>query len=108
MQTQCNYLGLWTRNVTSSISQGDSLGTWFRFTALLTNLDENVSSPKPAVDLHVNPQPDTGQNGQCETGNQGFVNGQHIGPAPGVQPDHTETTIPGGQNARVESNGGKP
>ena len=30
-QTQCNYLGLWTRNASSTISEGDENGTWFRF-----------------------------------------------------------------------------
>jgi virulence factor Mce-like protein len=107
-QVKCNYVGLWTRNVTGAISQGDDLGTWFRFIAPLTNLQENSPTGVATPNLHVDPVPDEGQNGQCELGNETFVDGQHIGAAPGTQADFTEQTIPGTELQRTLSNGGKP
>jgi ABC-type transporter Mla subunit MlaD len=107
MQTQCNYLGLWTRNIDSTISQGDTLGTWFRFT-LIENPLEDLPSQGPSPTLHDIPQPDAGQNGSCEQGNQVYAPGQWIGPSPGVKPNHTEQTIPGTLAQRVAANGGNP
>jgi virulence factor Mce-like protein len=108
MQTQCNYLGLWTRNIDSTISQGDQLGTWFRAT-LVENPLEDLPSADPSPLLHDVTQPDAGQNGSCTEGNQGYVAGkQEIGPPPGTLPDHTEATIPGTLLARVMANGGQP
>jgi virulence factor Mce-like protein len=108
MQTVCNYVGLWTRNVDSTISQGDALGTWFRAT-IVENPLEDLPSPGPSATLHNVPQPDTGQNGSCTEGNQGYTPGkQVIGPPGGTQPDHTEQTIPGTLVQRVMANGGKP
>jgi hypothetical protein len=108
MQTQCNYIGLWTRNVDSTISQGDELGTWFR-AVIVENPLEDLPSPRPSPLLHDIPQPDTGQNGQCTEGNQGYTPGkQVIGPPGGTQPGYTEQTIPGTLLQRVMANGGKP
>jgi virulence factor Mce-like protein len=107
MQTQCNYLGLWTRNIDSTISQGDQLGTWFRAT-IVENPLEDLPSATPSPSLHDVPQPDTGQNGSCTEGNQGYAAGQQIGPPPGTEPDYTEQTIPGTLAARVAANGGQP
>jgi hypothetical protein len=107
-QTQCNYLGLWTRNVDSTISQGDELGTWFR-AIIVENPLEDLPSQKPSPTLHDVTQPDAGQNGSCTEGNQGYVPGrQVIGPPGGTQPDYTEQTIPGTLLQRVMANGGKP
>jgi virulence factor Mce-like protein len=94
MQTTCNYLGLWTRNVSSIASQGDALGTWFRFTPIGVAAEE-LPSAAPSSSLHVVPNPDTGQNGQCEVGNENYQPGQVIGAVPGVQPGHAESTAPG-------------
>jgi virulence factor Mce-like protein len=108
MQTQCNYLGLWTRNIDSTISQGDQLGTWFRAT-IVENVLEDLPSSTPSPLLHDVPQPDTGQNGSCTEGNQGYVQGkQEIGPPSGTQPDYTEQTIQGTLAQRVAANGGQP
>lgn len=107
MQTQCNYLGLWTRNIDSTISQGDQLGTWFRAT-IIENPLEDLPSAGPSPTLHIVPQPDAGQNGTCAQGNQGYAQGQWIGAAPGFLPNHTEQTIPGTLAQRVAANGGKP
>lgn len=91
MQTRCNYLGLWTRNVNSSISEGDANGNWFR-TVVIGNTEEFRSSSRPAPNLHVNPYPHTGQNGECEAGNEGYAPGRRIGNPPGNQGSTTEPT----------------
>jgi virulence factor Mce-like protein len=94
MQTRCNYLGLWTRNANSSISEGDANGNWFR-TLVLANTAEFSSAAQPAPDLHVNPYPHTaapGQDGECEAGNEGYEPGRHIGNPAGNQGRSTEPT----------------
>lgn len=94
-QTRCNYLGLYTRNANSVISEGDNSGTWFR-TLVLRNPEESQPRAEPAPELHANPYPRTaapGQGGECEAGNEVYAPGQRIGPIPGVQ-GGTETTRP--------------
>jgi ABC-type transporter Mla subunit MlaD len=94
MQTQCNYLGLWTRNANSSISEGDANGNWFR-TVVVANTGEFTSAATPAPELHANPYPHTaapGQDGECEAGNEGYEPGQQIGNPPGNQGRATEPT----------------
>ena len=94
MQTKCNYLGLWTRNVNSSISEGDLSGNWFR-TLVIANTEEFRSTAEPAPTLHANPYPNTaapGQDGECEAGNEGYEPGRQIGNPPGNQGRSTEPT----------------
>jgi virulence factor Mce-like protein len=92
-QTACNYLGLWTHNVPGVISEGDALGTWFRFIPVV-QLDEDLQSARPAPQLHADVNPDTGAGGECEPGNESYVPGQQIGGAPGRQPLQTHDTKP--------------
>jgi phospholipid/cholesterol/gamma-HCH transport system substrate-binding protein len=95
-QIECNYLGLWTRNVNDTISEGDATGNWFR-TVTVTNPNEGTASATPAPNLHVNPYPHTaapGQGGECESGNEPFLPGQRIGNVPGNQGGKTEQTRP--------------
>lgn len=56
LQTVCNYIGLWTRNVVSTISEGDASGNWFR-TLVVNQPAEQMAAAEPAPDLHVNPYP---------------------------------------------------
>jgi virulence factor Mce-like protein len=96
MQTQCNYLGLWTRNVNSSIGEGDVSGNWFR-TLVIANTDEFRSASEPVGTLHANPYPNTaapGQGGECEAGNEGYEPGRQIGNPAGNQGRATEPTDP--------------
>ena len=95
-QTVCNYVGLWTRNVTSTISEGDDAGTWFR-TLVVANTDEARAQAQPSPDLHVNPYGNSAAPGQvheCETGNEPYRPGQQFGNVPGNQGTETETTSP--------------
>jgi virulence factor Mce-like protein len=93
-QTICNYFGLWTRNVPSTISEGDDAGTWFR-TLVVANTDEAKANAKPSPNLHVNPYGNTaapGQTHECEAGNEPFLQGQRIGHVPGNQGTRTQET----------------
>jgi hypothetical protein len=113
-QTTCNYLTLFFRNLQSTFSEGDSIGTFLRFGIL--GLPQNPNSEAgpssapangPAVDrikeplredsfLHSNPYPNTaapGQPHECEAGNEPYLTGrQVIGNVPSLQPAHTEAT----------------
>jgi virulence factor Mce-like protein len=93
-QTVCNYLGLWNRNVPSTISEGDDSGTWFR-TLVVASTDEAMATAKPSPNLHMNPYGNTaapGQEHECEPGNEPYEQGQLIGHSPGNQGTQTERT----------------
>lgn len=96
LQTKCNYISLWMRNVGSTISEGDNSGTWFR-TLVIASTGEFLAAAKPADTLHVNPYPRTaapGQEDECESGHEPYLDGQRIGNVPGNQGTKTETTAP--------------
>jgi virulence factor Mce-like protein len=96
LQTRCNYISLWLRNANSTVSEGDSSGTWFR-TQVIAATDEFLAADKPAANLHTNPYPHTaapGQGGECEAGNEPYLDGQRIGNVPGDQGGRTESTAP--------------
>jgi ABC-type transporter Mla subunit MlaD len=93
-QTVCNYLGLWTRNVPSTISEGDDSGTWFR-TLVVAGTEEASAAATPTPNLHLNPYGNTaapGQEHECEPGNEPYEPGLHIGHTPGNQGLKTERT----------------
>jgi hypothetical protein len=92
-QVRCNYLGLWTRNASSTVSEGDANGTWFRFIPVY-QADEVLQRATPAPKLHVNPYGSTGQDGECEVGNEPYEPGQRIGRVPGNQGGSTQPTAP--------------
>ncbi|HEV2815027.1 MAG TPA: MlaD family protein [Solirubrobacteraceae bacterium] len=88
-QVDCNYLGLWTRNASSTISEGDTHGTWFRFIPIYQPT-EIAQSAEPAPELHATPYGRV--DGECETGNEPFLPGQRIGNPEGRQAATTEDT----------------
>jgi hypothetical protein len=112
VQATCNYATLFLRNIASLVSEGDSRGTWQRFTIIITPLGpNNESGPSsapangpavalnPAEDpranhLHANPYPNTASPGQpkeCEAGREGYRAGQTVvGNVPGSQGTKTE------------------
>jgi virulence factor Mce-like protein len=96
MQATCNYLGLWMRNASSSISEGDNSGTWFR-TLVVAGTEEFTAHAEPSPNLHANPYGNTaapGQERECEVGNESYLPGQQIGHVPGNQGTSTEDTTP--------------
>ena len=105
VQTTCNYLGLWFRNVSSLLSEGDVNGTWQRFIIVAPPQGPNnegapssapANGPTPENHLHTNPYPNTASPGQpreCEAGNEPYLTGQTvIGNVPGTQQTKTEGT----------------
>jgi ABC-type transporter Mla subunit MlaD len=102
-QTQCNYVTLWFRNISSLLSEGDRNGTWQRFIIIATPSGPNneggpASAPAngPGEDnhLHTNPYPNTaapGQPRECEAGNEPYLPGQTVlGNVRGTQQARTE------------------
>ena len=79
-QFACNVAGLWVRNFASSLSEGDSTGSWLRFSPIL-DLDQEFQSATPASDLHLNYYP-TEDSSQCQAGNEVYTPGQLIGSPP--------------------------
>ena len=96
VQLRCNYIGLYARNVANTISEGDDSGTWFRTLVVADKTDEALSSAEPAPDLHANVYPHTGQNGECEAGNEPWLPGLRIGNVPGDQGGTERTRPPAG------------
>jgi phospholipid/cholesterol/gamma-HCH transport system substrate-binding protein len=104
-QTQCNYVTLWFRNISSLLSEGDRNGTWQRFIIIPTPQGPNneggpssapANGPDEANHLHTNPYPNTaapGQPKECEAGNEPFQRGRTVlSNPPGRQSSTTETT----------------
>jgi ABC-type transporter Mla subunit MlaD len=103
-QTVCNYIGLFFRNASYLLSEGDSNGTWLRFIPIITPQGPNnetgpssapASGGGPDVTnssrnwLHYNPYPNAagpGQTRECEAGNERFAPQKTvIGNIPGSQ-----------------------
>jgi ABC-type transporter Mla subunit MlaD len=106
VQTTCNYLTLWFRNIGSLLSEGDHNGTWQRFIIINTPQGPNSESgpssgpadgPTPDNFLHANPYPNTaspGQTDECEAGNEDYLAGQQvIGNVPGNQGTKTDGQV---------------
>lgn len=93
-QIECNYLGLWMRNVNSAVSEGDRNGHWFRF-GTVAPLEEMVQQPRPAANLHSNPYPNMRAD-DCEAGNEPYLQGQRIGNLAGDQGPTEMTSRPAG------------
>ncbi|HEX6116435.1 MAG TPA: MlaD family protein [Solirubrobacterales bacterium] len=106
-QTVCNYGFLLFRNLESTFSGSDGIGTWQRFLTFNppTGGDEpnnegipsavTANGPGATNYLHVNPYPNTASPGQspteCEAGNEPWLTGQQvIGNVPGDQGTSTE------------------
>jgi virulence factor Mce-like protein len=102
-QTQCNYITLWFRNVSSLLSEGDSNGTWQRFIIVPTPNGPNseggqaarpANGPTADNHLHTDPYPHTaapGQPKECEAGNEPYAIGKTVtSNPPGTQSAHTD------------------
>jgi ABC-type transporter Mla subunit MlaD len=114
-QTRCNYFGLFFHNLSSALSESDTVGSMLRFGPMaLPQLPGSEAGPSavpangpagPAgLDvsqigdsfLHSNPYPNTaapGQTQECEANNEVYKPGvQQIGNQPGTQGLTTEKT----------------
>jgi ABC-type transporter Mla subunit MlaD len=107
VQTVCNYMTLWFRNVASLLSEGDTNGTSQRFIIVAAPAGPNneggpASAPAngPTADnyLHSDPYPNTaspGQTRECEASNEPYIDGKTVvGHVPGNQGTlHDQTHI---------------
>jgi virulence factor Mce-like protein len=118
VQTTCNALTLFFRNLGSALSEGDTVGTFLRAlpivptqgpgsesgpTAVASNTPAPPLGPNElrgvAADsfLHSNPYPNTaapGQTRECEAGNEDYVPRQQvIGNVPGDQGTNVDKTV---------------
>ena len=106
VQTTCNYVTLFLRNIASLLSVGDSNGTWQRFIIIATPTGPNneggpssgpANGPTEANHLHANPYPNTaspGQTQECEAGNEPYAAGKTvIGNPSGNQGTHTQGQV---------------
>jgi ABC-type transporter Mla subunit MlaD len=112
-QTVCNYIGLFFRNASFLLAEGDANGTWLRFVPIITPQGPNnetgpSSAPAsgggnpvnaPRNYLHVNPYPNTAaprQPRECEAANETYAPGRTvIGNLAGSQGTSTdEQTVP--------------
>jgi virulence factor Mce-like protein len=116
VQTSCNALTLFFRNLGSALSESDTVGSFLRAGPILNPQIPGSevgpaavpsNGPKGAVSdtlaqtvvdsfLHANPYPNTaapGQTRECESGNDGYIKDQQvIGNAPGNQGLTTDKT----------------
>ncbi|SEH12151.1 MlaD family protein [Thermoleophilum album] len=102
VQTTCNYVTLWFRNVSNHLSEGNATGTWQRFVVIAPPLGENseagpsngpANGNTPTLHLHSNPYPNTASPGQpreCEAANEPYLPGTVVGNVPGNQGIRTE------------------
>ena len=93
-QFACNVAGLWVRNFASSISEGDTTGSWLRTMSLLDQ-NQGTESATAASDLHLNPYP-VEDSSQCQAGNEGYAGEQLIGSPPRTSAKVDNTTPPPG------------
>jgi virulence factor Mce-like protein len=124
VQSSCNYVTLFLRNVGSLLSENTTSGTSLRFS--LVAIDdvlggESVPSQRPYTTpqtvptsehgpLHVNPYPNTdspGQTPECEAGNEPYSGvAADIGNVPGNQGLRTEQTGTSTTNKTTTTSGG--
>ncbi len=105
-QFNCNAFGIYLRNLSSALSEGDAAGAWARVTPILdltSGLSRHDATPDP--NLHYNPYPNATAE-ECEGGNEPYSPGQMIGNVPGNQSKaHDITRPPAYATARARSAG---
>jgi len=79
-QLSCDVIGLWARNLASSLSDGDPAGAWLT-TGLLLSPTQSPQAAAAASDLHFDPYPREDATA-CEAGNERYEPGQVIGHPP--------------------------
>jgi ABC-type transporter Mla subunit MlaD len=128
VQSSCNYVTLFLRNISSLLSENTAEGTSLRFS--LVAIDdvlgaESVPSSRPYTTpqtnptvehgpVHVNPYPNTdspGETAECEAGNEPYSGAAAvIGNVPGnqgLQTEETGQTGTGKSNTSGDNTGGK-
>ena len=93
-QDGCNAAGLWARNLASSESEGNSIGSWLRL-ASIVDYSQIVqpSGSTPSFDVHINPSP-VAKPGRCEAGNEVYTGETLIGSPTQLYSTTTESSTP--------------
>ena len=91
-QLACNVTGLWVRNFQSSLSEGDTTGSWLRFAPIITTT-QLFQTGTPSADLHLNYYPKADLTNGCQAGNEVYRGGQLIGD-PGPTSTVVDNTTP--------------
>jgi len=91
-QFSCNVAGIWARNFSSALTEGDATGAWLRFAPILDpngfpNRSQLFEQSTPSPDLHLNYYPKENSS-ECQAGNEGYKGTQLIG-----DPGHTSTVV---------------
>jgi virulence factor Mce-like protein len=112
VQTKCNALSLFFRNIGSALSESDSVGSFLRANPIVPPQQPNSEAGPASVPangpagadvasitdsfLHSNPYPNTaapGQTDECEAGNETYAKGKTvIGNVPGAQGTFVDQT----------------
>jgi phospholipid/cholesterol/gamma-HCH transport system substrate-binding protein len=96
-QFSCNVAGLWVRNFSSSLTQGNSTGAWLRFAPILDTEGgtgaQAFEQPKPSADLHLNYYPQANSH-ECQAGNEVFRPGKQVIGDPGPTSTVVDNTLP--------------
>ena len=104
-QVDCNVGGVLVRNVDSTFSEGDALGSWLRVDLIGIPLDMMTQQPKPSRGLHLNYNPV--ENAQrCEAGNEPYSPGTLVGNPAGPVSNQTALTYPPPGVTRLAVNAG--
>ena len=100
----CNYLGLWTRNVPNTISEGDAVGH------LVPHARRRGQDGRGALVGRARARPaheplpaHAAQNGECEAGNEPWLPGQQIGNVPGRPGRRDRADAPAAGGGRREA-----
>lgn len=102
-QFACNAAGLWLRNFSSGLSEGDASGAWLRAMPL-SDPNQSEQAATPAPDLHLNYYPIEDAT-QCQAGNEGYTGRQLIGNPPRTSTVVDNTSPPPGVLAEGEKAG---
>jgi len=103
-QKTCNVLGLSTRNLGEVVEFGNADGSALN-ALFMVGLNQQLQTATPAANLHANPTPHNNAS-ECESGNEPYLPGRHIGNPEGLQPASTElTSAPAAATARARAAG---
>lgn len=89
-QQTCNTLAIVLRNLGEVVANGNADGSGLNALFML-GLDQQLQSAGPAATLNANPRPINDAT-ECESGNEPYRPGRHIGNPEGRQPARTELT----------------
>lgn len=90
-QFSCNVGGLWSSNLASSLSEGNSTAAWLRFMPIIDS-SALIQSGAPSANLHQNYHPIENAR-QCEAGNERYSAVEKLG-NPGHTSRAVDTTAP--------------